>query len=1097
MRICPDILRLTTRLTACFSVVILAVLCGNAWAATENVWQGASQGDWDVAANWSLGHAPTAGECAVLPDTGSSYAIAVNGEFLIGALQLAPRAGDGVTAVTLTGIGFLTNDVKVADHVVGANRRLVLDGASICFQYESETAETNGQIAVDGEVAVVDDASRLSAYALNLVGDGAKLSLTAGTVQLIHTTYSGANAIQIDGGTYSSYRIGPPAVEGGGNPSAADCRITYLQNGGQSSHRINVFSTNSVLTVSDGEYIFRGEAEFAADCTLAISGGTARFNAVPAIDPTASLSLTGGTVYVTDLPNGTTAYDRLFAEASGTVVRFALQVSDARTIMCDGPLVLDTIQNMTAEARPVLKVSTLVFSQAYPFLIYGSVPNRYFCIEGPTTIRPTADMDDMGGREVYPFASGDITVDTRDWNDSSVTRTVKLSLGVKGAASLTVMGGGTMELKPTRGANSYSWDGARAFSCVTVSNNATLTIPSVATSGNYIPLVAERLVLGAGATLNMSAGEGNGVYAASWSIDPSARINVTVLDSFTTGATPILVNTGSDAIDDYTDRITLSGATSGAVLKREGGNIVLVKKTVTGPDGAYRYEWIGHSPTSPYWSTAANWSCGVEPPTSKTRYPMAFGAVDDVVDTVYDVGGNPSAVSQIVFRATAVSSFRVSDGLGQPISYLNVNGGYSGTPNATLYSTSAVSQRVDCDARIAGNGNNRFTLYAAAAGPLVFGGGVTAAGSKQAPIMHVCGDIRTTGYVTYPRLSFTKRPAKPDMSRLFVEAGRVTITNQTGAFDVKNAGFRVASGAMLTFRGPNSSDGTFYQWTAEPQKIVVDGTMRIESRLRGGACQQYGGAGTLFITRTMYPATAASALEFADTLSVNLPDVWRTVSTSFSPAGANTPLTLVARSGRPVLCVPDGWTYGPAANITTTTTPADRAAYVHAGATLAIDATGGTATFEDPVAGPGTLEVVGGALAAPGGISPETTLKVGAQGAFEWRSALTLARLETENGAELRFTDTAEILTVSGEVSLAGVTLRAPESAFDSLSRQTRVLVADSISGLPVFICGNRRGQATVKTRADGKMELWLLPRCPLLIRFVRCMMSNRTGSKT
>ena len=80
MRISPDFLRLTTRLTACFSAVILAVLCGNAWAATENVWQGASQGDWDVAANWSLGHAPTAGECAVLPDTGSSYAIAVNGD---------------------------------------------------------------------------------------------------------------------------------------------------------------------------------------------------------------------------------------------------------------------------------------------------------------------------------------------------------------------------------------------------------------------------------------------------------------------------------------------------------------------------------------------------------------------------------------------------------------------------------------------------------------------------------------------------------------------------------------------------------------------------------------------------------------------------------------------------------------------------------------------------------------------------------------------------------------------------------------------------------------------------------------------------------
>ena len=75
MRICADCLRLTTRLTACFSAGVLAVLCGNAWAATENVWQGASGGAWATGANWSLGHAPTASECAVLPDTGADYTI--------------------------------------------------------------------------------------------------------------------------------------------------------------------------------------------------------------------------------------------------------------------------------------------------------------------------------------------------------------------------------------------------------------------------------------------------------------------------------------------------------------------------------------------------------------------------------------------------------------------------------------------------------------------------------------------------------------------------------------------------------------------------------------------------------------------------------------------------------------------------------------------------------------------------------------------------------------------------------------------------------------------------------------------------------------
>ena len=97
------------------------------------------------------------------------------------------------------------------------------------------------------------------------------------------------------------------------------------------------------------------------------------------------------------------------------------------------------------------------------------------------------------------------------------------------------------------------------------------------------------------------------MYAANWSIDPTAHINVTVLDTFTTGATPILVDTGSDAIADFTGRITLSGATSGAVLKRAGGNIVLVKKTVTEADPS-SHEWTGG--TSDRWSVAGNWSDG-------------------------------------------------------------------------------------------------------------------------------------------------------------------------------------------------------------------------------------------------------------------------------------------------------------------------------------------------------------------------------------------------------------------------------------------------------------------------------------------------------
>ena len=372
-------------------------------------------------------------------------------------------------------------------------------------------------------------------------------------------------------------------------------------------------------------------------------------------------------------------------------------------------------------------------------------------------------------------------------------------------------------MKPTKGTGKYGWDGARAFSSLTVLNNATLTIPSVATSGNYIPLVTESLTLGPGATLNVSAGEGNGVYAANWSIDPTAHINVTVLDTFTTGATPILVDTGSDALADFTGRITLSGATSGAVLKRAGGNIVLVKKTVTEADGTYQYEWVSSS-SSYKWRNTGSWYCKAAPPTSGTRYPIVFGAVDKYTTSNYNMTDTTPTIVQLVFRDTAVSSFTVANDATKPLSFQKYSASDSGTANASIYSLSAVPQYINCNART--TSNNRFSLYAADSGPVVFGGGIEAAGAKAQTeaAVHVCGDIRTTGTISHRMLAFTKRPAKPDMSRLFVESGTVAFTNQVAAFDVTNAGFRVATGATLAFDGRLAS--AFYQWTAVPQKIV-------------------------------------------------------------------------------------------------------------------------------------------------------------------------------------------------------------------------------------------------------------------------------------
>ena len=150
-----------------------------------------------------------------------------------------------------------------------------------------------------------------------------------------------------------------------------------------------------------------------------------------------------------------------------------------------------------------------------------------------------------------------------------------------------------------------------------------------------------------------------------------------------------------------------------------------------------------------------------------------------------------------------------------------------------------------------------------------------------------------------------------------------------------------------------------------------------------------------------------------------MPATWQTVAST----GADAPLTLAARGGRPVLHVASGWTYGPASGVATTTAASDRAAYIHEGATLAIDANGGTATFEDPVAGPGKLEIASGTLSVPGGISSETSLKVASGATFAWSAATAVAGLEAASGATLRVVDATKPLAVAGAVDLTGVTI--------------------------------------------------------------------------
>ena len=234
-----------------------------------------------------------------------------------------------------------------------------------------------------------------------------------------------------------------------------------------------------------------------------------------------------------------------------------------------------------------------------------------------------------------------------------------------------------------------------------------------------------------------------------------------------------------------------------------------------------------------------------------------------------------------------------------------------------------------------------------------------------------------------------------------------------------------------------------YQWTAKPARIVLDGTLDLQAPFVGGADQSYGGEGTLKIV-SLKPSTAASRINLSDTLTVEAPASWPTVDAD----GAETPLTLGASSGRPVIRAANGWTYGPAEGVEVSPS-ADRAAYIRAGATLAVEPGGGVATFADPVSGPGTLEITNGALRVTGGIAPETSLAVAANAAFTWDADTEVAGLSVAPGGTLAFA--RGVLAVADDVSLADVTLRDAGNVLAGGSGWHRVLVAKSVAGEPVM----------------------------------------------
>ena len=396
-------------------------------------------------------------------------------------------------------------------------------------------------------------------------------------------------------------------------------------------------------------------------------------------------------------------------------------------------------------------------------------------------------------------------------------------------------------------------------------------------------------------------------------------------------------------------------------------------------------------------------------------------------------GPGVTFLNSITFLDTAVSSFHITTGGNNTFITFN---------NRAAESSSMLPQFFDVRVRSTGD----LAFSANAEGPIVLAGFIAKTENK---ILTVKGDVRcnngtvSTTYRKWPKLAFATQKDR-NWSRFSVMGSSMSITNQTAAFSVAKASLRVEKDATLVFN--NGTPSSKYQWTAEPHRIMVYGTLRIEAPFVGGAHQMYGGDGTLEIKSSIQPSTAATRIGLTDGLLVKLSAAWPTVAST----GADTPITIAAYSGRPVLHTARNWTYGPEAGTVTATTPAERAVFIRPEATLVVEPNGGIATFADPVTGPGTLEITNGTLVVQGGISADTHVAVAADAAFDLgASDASLAGIDVADGGALIFS--GGMCTVSGDVSMSGAELQISAGMMGSGPGWKRLLVAQSISGTPTL----------------------------------------------
>ena len=989
--------------------VMLGVFAASAENAKDtNYWIGPSGGSWGADANWSLNHVPTADECVDYNGT-TPMTIVVDGDYVCWCFNV--YTANTKAPLTLTGSGSITASGSNGHY---SKKPLTLDGVSLALNgretlfYASVTIKNGGKLTSNGQ-----NFYSWSGKAEFLVEDG---EISCGPI---------GYACQPSAITLKKGSISCTAVKEVDRNHKGGVNITI--EGGSFTCSGEFLLTNATsFAMNGGALAIGGSVRIMDTATLALNGGAITNSAKLTVagkrlvteskGTTLAATATGVAVDICDRPDETLTFTAPFAAPNGQFV-----TTNRVTLVSDSPFEVKQFYYGTASSAasvPVtLKLPKLIARESQ--LFDTSTGNaRNFNIDGPLTIRPTMEsMSLKTSRTVYLQLDGEMTVDTRDWNDPSVSRSMGFrNIGSRDCnGSLVIRGGGSFYMTQLYGYNT--------FKRIVVEEGTTLEVGPFENS-EYGPLGAEKIVLGANAVLKIDACS-NTVHAAEWDVDPTAKILVSVASGFSGGQS--VLRDYSGALTDISSQVVLSGegGAEGCAAVFSGGSLAVVKP-VAEVDGTYSYEWTGNG-GSGKWSLADNWHCQTAPVTSSKTSVYAFGCADTITSTDYDNSG--AYLGQIIFRNTAVKSFTITS----PGERTFFSTSEKGANTSSVYSESALPQYFGMKFRRTG-ANNGFS-FTAKDGPIVITS-TTCYPSSGSPLC-LSGDIRVSGSIAWPQLSFwpVSDRTMPRSQLTILEGGSFVVTNQTKALNANSTALVVKNGGSLTFYG--KTDGAFYQWSSRTAKHVVDGTLTIDAVYRGGQSQIYGGSGVLSLS-SIAPASAAASLTLEDALALNAKADWTTVA-----KGADYPLTLkVAPFATPRIAISSDWTYGPSEDAEPASSAEDRALVVARESVLTVDAGGFAATFADPVKGEGTLAVSNGTVKLSGGAADLAKVRLEATGTLETEEGLSLGAIVSAGGT-LRFTG-LEPIALSGAADVTGLKF---EFADGAPARWTTLLTAPSITG--------------------------------------------------